>query len=282
MEGRGDSKAPLSSAERLYRQALSQEPGNPVIEAQLAALLTRIDGQFPAPDRRKEIHQLVDWAVKRAPDQPMPWVAQAKLFLLEGKFHEAEQAARKAVERGPNFDRGYTILGEALIDQGHLNEGLDQIRRGVAVGEGPLRARLVLASRLQEASHYEEAAAELQKVLALDPDHPTANNNLGNIYLRSGRSLDALPLFRKAFEVTHDARMANNLGFVYFDLDRMDEAIQAFKEAHQLDPSSTHRRSTWARAMRKPGMERKPIAGMRSPLKPMMMRSRKVGHALLC
>jgi tetratricopeptide (TPR) repeat protein len=216
---------------------LSQDPDNPIIAAQLAALLTRIDGQFPAPVRRKEIRQLTAWAVEHAPDHPMPWVAQAKLFLLEGKYHEAEQAARKAVERGPDFDRGYTILGEALIDQGHLEEGLDQIRRGVAVGEGSLRARLVLAARFLEASRYDDAAAELRKVLDLDPDHPTANNNLGNIYLRSGRTLDALPLFRKAFEVTHDARTANNLGFAYFDLDRMDEAIQAFKEAHKLDPS---------------------------------------------
>jgi tetratricopeptide (TPR) repeat protein len=237
MEGRGDSKSTLANAERLYRQALSQAPDNPVIAAQLAALLTRMDGQFPAPDRRREIRHLIEWAVERAPNHPMPWVAQAKLFLLEGKYQEAEQAAREAIERGPEFDRGYTILGEALIDQGHLEEGLDQIRKGVAVGEGPVRARLVLATRLQDASRYEEAAAELQKVLALDPDHPTANNNLGNIYLRSGRSQDAIPLFRKAFEVTRDARMANNLGFAYFDLDRMDEAIQAFKDAHQLDPS---------------------------------------------
>jgi serine/threonine-protein kinase len=237
MEGRGDTERFLTNAEGLYRQALSRDPDNPVIAAQLAALLARIDSQFPAPNRRKEIRHLTARAVERAPDQPMPWVAQARLFLLEGKSHEAEQAARKAVEQGPDFDRGYTVLGEALIDQGHLEDGLDQIRRGVAVGEGSLRARLVLAARLQGASRYEEAAAELQKVLALDPDHPTANNNLGYIYLRSGRNLDALPLFRKVFEATHDARSANNLGFTYFNLDRMDEAIQAFKEANRLDPS---------------------------------------------
>jgi len=237
MEARGDTERFLSNAERLYRQALSRASGNPVLTAQLAALLTRIDGQFPSLDRRKEIRQLVARAVEDAPNYPMSWVAQAKLFLLEGKSHEAEQAARKAVQLAPDFDRGYTILGEALIDQGHLEEGLEQIRRGVAVGEGSLRARLVLAARLLEASRYDDAAAELRRVLDLDPDHPTANNNLGNIYLRSGRTLDALPLFRTAFEVSHDARTANNLGFVYFDLNRMNEAIQAFKEAHELDPS---------------------------------------------
>jgi serine/threonine protein kinase/Flp pilus assembly protein TadD len=237
MEGRGDTEGFLSNAERLYRRALSQDSDNPVIAAQLAALLTRIDGQFPVPNRRKEIHQLTAQAVERAPEHPMPWVALAKLFLLEGNFHEAEQAALKAIERAPEFDRGYTILGEALIDQGDLEDGLDQIRQGVAVGEGALRARLVLAARLLEASRYDDAAAEFRKVLDLDPDHPTANNNLGNIYLRTGRAADALPLFRKVFDITPDARVANNLGFVHFELNRMDKAIQAFEEAHKLDPS---------------------------------------------
>jgi serine/threonine protein kinase/Flp pilus assembly protein TadD len=237
LEGRGDTERILANAEGLYRQALYKDTENPLIAAQLAALLSRIDGQFPAPERRREIHRLVERAVEYAPDHPMPWVAQAKLFLLEGKLQDAEQAARKAVDRRPDFDRGYTVLGEALIDQGHLEDGLDQIRRGVEVGEGSLRARIVLAARYLETSRYDDAASELKKVLALDPDHPTANNNLGNIYLRSGRTQDALPLFRRAFQITGDARIANNLGIVYFNLDRMDEAIQFFKEANQADPS---------------------------------------------
>jgi len=237
LEWRGDTERILANAEGAYRQALALDRDNPLIEAQLAALLARIDGQFPAPARREEIRRLTARAVERAPDHPMPWVAQAKLLLLEGKPREAEKAARRAVERDLDFDRGHTVLGEALIDQGRLEDGLAELRRGVAVGEGYLRARLVLADRLQDASRYDEAATELTEVLKYDPDHPTANHNLGSIYLRSARNQDALPLFRKVFEVTRDARSANSLGFVYLNLGRMDEAIATFKEAHQLNPS---------------------------------------------
>jgi DNA-binding winged helix-turn-helix (wHTH) protein/tetratricopeptide (TPR) repeat protein len=237
LEWRGDTERILSNAEGAYRQALARDRDNPLIEAQLAALLARIDAQFPAPGRRKEIHRLTARAVERAPDHPMPWVAKAKLLLLEDNPHEAEQAAREAVEQDPDFDRGHTLLGEALIAQGQWEEGLEEIRRGVAAGQGYLRARLVLAAKLQEASHYDEAAVEFRKVLDYDPDHPTANQNLGAIYLDQGRNLDALPLFLKVFEVTRDARAANSLGFVYFNLDRMDEAIAAFREAYRLNPS---------------------------------------------
>ncbi len=237
LEWRGDTERILGSAEQDYRKALRLDPENPLICAQLAALLCRMDGQFPDPKRRREIRPLIEFAVQHAPNYPMPWVAQAKLFLLEGKPHEAEKAAREAVEQGPDFDRSYTALGEALIDQGHLEEGLEQLRLGVRCKKGYLRARLTLADRLQDASRYDAAATELQTVLGYDRDHPTANHNLGSIYLRSGRNQDALPLFLKAFEVTRDARSINSVGFVYFNLNRMKEAIASFQEAHRLNPS---------------------------------------------
>jgi tetratricopeptide (TPR) repeat protein/DNA-binding winged helix-turn-helix (wHTH) protein len=236
LEWRGDTEPILHNAEGAYRQALAQDRDNPLIQAQLAALLARLQAQFPAADRLSEIRRLVARSVEHAPDHAMPWVAQTKLLLLEDKPREAEQAARKAVDRDPDFDRGYTVLGEALIAQGRLEEGLAEIRHGVEVGDGFIRARLILAIKLRAASRYEEAATELQKVLAYDADHPTAIHNLGLIYLRSGRNLDALPLLRKAFEVTRDARSANSLGFAYFNLDRMQEAIATFAEAHRLDP----------------------------------------------
>src|SRR6185436_534218 len=165
------------------------------------------------------------------------WLAQSKLLLLENKPREAEQAARKTIERDPDFDRGYTALGEALIAQGRLEEGLDEIRHGVSVGEGYVRARVVLAAKLQDASRYDEAVTELRRVLAYDPDHPTANENIGAIYLINGRYLDAIPFCQKVFDQTHDWRSANSLGIAYFNLNRMDEAIKAFREAYRLEPS---------------------------------------------
>ena len=255
LEWRGDTERILGNAEQAYRQALAMDHDNPLIEAQLAALLARIDAQFPVPSRRQEIHRLTAKAVERAPTHPMPWVAKAKLLLLENKPHEAEQAAREAVEQEPDFDRGHTLLGEALIAQGQLEKGLEEIRRGVAAGQGYLRARLVLAAKLQEASRYDEAAVEFRKVLDYDPDHPTANQNLGAIYLDQGRNLDALPLFLKVFEVTRDARAANSVGFVYFNLDRMDEAIAAFQEAYRLNPSLPTAARNLAESFEKKGQE---------------------------
>jgi len=166
----------------------------------------------------------------------MPWVAKAKLLLLENRRPEAEQAARKAIDLDPDFDRGYTQLGEALIAEGKLEAGLKELRHAAETRQGYVRARLVLAAKLQDAGRYEEAATEFLKVLRYDPDHFTAKENLGDIYLIQGRYLDAIPLFLANFEATQDSRSANSLGNAYFGLNRMDQTIGAYRTAFELNP----------------------------------------------
>lgn len=232
LEWRGDTERILGDAEQVYRSALELDPANPVIKAYLAALLTRIQAQFPEKERLEEIRSLTEQSVKDAPDHPMPWVAKAKLLLLENTPEEAEKAARNAIDREPKFDRGYTVLGEALIRQGDEKKGLEEIKRGTEVGEGYLRARLEYGIQLRKAGEYEEAAIELGKVLELDPGHPTALHHLGELRLQTGREPDALPLLLKA-ALAGELRSANSLGNLYLKMDQDQEAIKHFDDVYQ-------------------------------------------------
>jgi DNA-binding winged helix-turn-helix (wHTH) protein/tetratricopeptide (TPR) repeat protein len=239
LEWRGDTESILGNAARAYRKALALDPENPVVMAYLAALLTRIQLQFPEKERLTEIRRLTDQAVELAPDHPMPWVAKAKLLLLESKPKEAERAARNAIDREPDFDRGYTVRGEALILLGQKDKGLEEIKRGTEVGEGYLRARLVYGIRLKQAGRYEEAAIEFRKVLDLEPDHPSALHNLGEVYLQTGREADALPLLRKAAELG-EWRSANSLGNLYLKMGGRDrEAFKYFTDAYRVKHDAT-------------------------------------------
>lgn len=238
-EWRGDTERILANAEQAYRNALKLDPENPVVMAYLAALLIRIQAQFPVPERLEEIRRLTDRAVELAPDHPMPWVAKAKLLLYEDKPKEAEQAARTAIDRNPEFDRGYTVRGEALIELGKEDEGLEVIKRGTEVGEGYLRARLEYGIRLREAGQYNEAAVELNKVLKLDPDHPSALHNLGEVYREMGSETVALATLRKAWDVSEDPRSANSLGNLLLTMGREHEAIEYFTKAYNVKPYPT-------------------------------------------
>lgn len=233
LEWRGDTERILGSAEHVYRSALRLGKDNPVVKAYLAALLIRTQIHFPAENRLKEIQGLTDDAVRRAPEHPMPWVAKAKLLLLENKPKEAEQAAREAIAQAPEFDRGYTVLGEALIAQGQLKEGLEEIRQGIERGEGYLRGRLVLAAKLVRASRYKEAELEYRNVLDLDPDHPTALHSLGEIYRETGREEKALPRLHRALELG-EWRSGNSLGNLYLTKGQNREALPYFTAAYNI------------------------------------------------
>ena len=239
LEWQGDTEPILANAEQPYRRALRRDPGNPVIMAYLAALLIRTQIQFPTEQRLEEIYWLTELSVELAPEEPMPWVAKAKLLLLEGKPKEAEKAARNAIDRDPEFDRGYTVRGEALIKQGQTEKGLEEIRRGTEVGEGYLRARLVLGFKLLEARSYKQAEDEFRKVLELDGEHPTALHNLGEIYLETGRAEEALPLLLKAWQGSGEWRSANSLGNGYLKLGLEREAFAWFTRAYDVYPHPT-------------------------------------------
>ncbi|HET9225699.1 MAG TPA: protein kinase [Thermoanaerobaculia bacterium] len=232
LEWHSDTERILGDAEKAYRMALAFDPENPVVMAYLAAFLTRITPRFPPQERLVEIRQLTNLAVALAPDHPMPWIARAKLLLLEGKPAEAELAARNAIDRKPDFDRGYTILGEALIDQREVKDGLEELKRGTEVGEGYLRARLVYGTWLKRLGRYKEAAIELRKVLDLNPNQSTALHNLGEVYIKTGREDDALPLLRKAVELK-EWRSAHALGNLYLKMGRDREADKYFIDAYR-------------------------------------------------
>ncbi|HSH12733.1 MAG TPA: tetratricopeptide repeat protein, partial [Desulfurivibrionaceae bacterium] len=47
---------------------------------------------------------------------------------------------------------------------------------------------------------YVEAAAELEKAREIEPDDPTINEHLGDVYMKLGRTKDALSAWAKALD----------------------------------------------------------------------------------
>jgi serine/threonine-protein kinase len=230
LEWRGDTERNLGSAEQAYRRALEFDKENPIVKAYLAALLIRIQTQFPEENRIKEIQKLTLDAVNNAPDHPMPWVAQAKLLILENDPKGAAEAGREAVKQGPEFDRGYTVLGESLILQKQLEPGLEMIRKGIQYDRGYLRGRLVLATKLWQDRQYEAAAIEFKKVLDIEPYQSTALYGLGEIYLETNQEDEALPRLHKALELD-EWRAANSLGNLYLKKGERKKAYDYFSKA---------------------------------------------------
>jgi len=82
-----------------------------------------------------------------------------------------------------------------------------------------------------------EAAAEFQKALELNPDHPFIHNNLGIAYKKLGRTDEAIKEYKIAIELAPgDSNTYHNLGLLYFEQGRYVEAIENFKKVLEINP----------------------------------------------
>ncbi|HVP51184.1 MAG TPA: DUF3857 domain-containing protein [Terriglobales bacterium] len=87
-------------------------------------------------------------------------------------------------------------------------------------------------------NHNYELAVELfQRVVALDPRHKYAWNNLGRAYLGMQKPDDAVRAFQKAIEVDpYDEFAYSNLGLAYWRQQKYEEAAGAFRKQLELNP----------------------------------------------
>lgn len=85
---------------------------------------------------------------------------------------------------------------------------------------------------------YEEAIFYFKEILSLQPEHAEALSNLGAIFLLQKDPVNALPYFLKLLKLTQDFDVYYNIGVIYMDLSRFDEAVIYFCEAIKIQPDS--------------------------------------------
>jgi protein O-GlcNAc transferase len=94
-----------------------------------------------------------------------------------------------------------------------------------------------LALQHQQSGRLQDAEACYRRVIALNPGHAEAHNNLGNVLNALGRTLEAEPHYRRTLELRPDAAAVHdNLGKVLSTLGRNEEAERSIRRALELQP----------------------------------------------
>jgi tetratricopeptide (TPR) repeat protein len=90
-----------------------------------------------------------------------------------------------------------------------------------------------------QAGDLARAEQAFQAVLKLQPGHAGALGNLGVVYSRMGRPVDAVRVYARALRVNpKDVALLVNLGLAHLKLDQHGQAAEAFKRALALDPAN--------------------------------------------
>ena len=97
------------------------------------------------------------------------------------------------------------------------------------------------------------AITSFKTVIALQPDHGYAMNNLGLAYLRANLNEQAVEVLEEAVEqLPNVSYVQNNLGVAYERIGRADDAKHAYQQAMDLSPKYVKARVNAARVAKSP------------------------------
>jgi TolB-like protein/tetratricopeptide (TPR) repeat protein len=97
-------------------------------------------------------------------------------------------------------------------------------------------ARALLANALQKDWHWAEAEAEYRRAIELSPNDAAAHAGLADWLLCQGRTEEALASARRAQEIDPRAFSGGQVGWIFFQAHRYDEAIRELRTALTVKP----------------------------------------------
>jgi tetratricopeptide (TPR) repeat protein len=178
---------------------------------------------------------------------------------------EAMNEAKKSQEANPEYQKNVAEQkqnaslkqlfdqGRALYAEKHYAEAADVFEKALPLAKD--KNVLIVMSQLAEtwtkAASVEntpdarkqdlgKALDYYQKVIQADPNDAAIHNNLGNLYAEMNKPEDAQAEFQKAAEMdpTHASGYYYNLGAIMVNKGQMDQASTALKKSTDIDPTN--------------------------------------------
>jgi tetratricopeptide (TPR) repeat protein len=129
------------------------------------------------------------------------------------------------------------LAGEALDEMQDHDGATQQFRAAVKANPKEPNVHFGLAYLLWGQGQYEEAAQEFQAELDNVPNNTLALAYLANTDLKLNHPEAALPLLEKAIRIDPGMELAHlDLGILYADAGRRDDALRELKVAAKLSP----------------------------------------------
>ena len=195
-------------------------------------------------ERAEEAEASARRAVELAPASPATHHNLGLALRRLGRHAEAVEALRKALDLDPTAAPRWNDLGNALQDLEAFDEAERCLRRAIELDPGYLPARSNLGGLLFVLGRLDEAEPLLQKLVTDAPQFPHGYTNLTLVLAALRRPSEAIAVARRGIELTHDPKLANNLGLAYFHDNAFAEALRVLGEAVAQSPNYAGARYT--------------------------------------
>lgn len=130
--------------------------------------------------------------------------------------------------------------GEAAYAAGNYQKAIENFSEAVRLRPNWAEAHYALALSLTEMEKLKAAIEEFKLVLKLKDKYELmvlSNYNIGNAYVDLGEYKEAVDAYKEAIELNPElSKPHNNLGLAYAASNRIAEAVTEFNQAVQLTP----------------------------------------------
>ena len=128
-------------------------------------------------------------------EQPL---ARARNLLDQGRFIEAEAAARSVIQRDPSDAASYVVLSRALTGQGNHDAARIAAERAISLDPYDPLKQVALATACLAGERFDLAESAARRAIALDPSLARAHMVLGSALHERGKTAEAEQEFDRA------------------------------------------------------------------------------------
>ncbi|MDJ0951838.1 MAG: tetratricopeptide repeat protein, partial [Alphaproteobacteria bacterium] len=164
-------------------------------------------------------------------------LALAKQFYLAGRLPEADRLCREVLRGDPDQFEALFLLSAIARKTKDNHAAVDLLSRAIGVSPNHPGAQNNLGNALYDLGRAEEAASCFNRALAVKPDYAQAHFNLGRALKITSGLEAAVASYRRALAIKPDYPQAlNNLGNALQELGHTDEAIECLGRAVTVKP----------------------------------------------
>ncbi|XP_041341859.1 protein O-mannosyl-transferase TMTC1 [Pyrgilauda ruficollis] len=160
------------------------------------------------------------------------------LLKSQGKKEEAVILLRDSIKYGPEFADAYSSLASLLAEQERLKEAEEVYKAGIENCPESSDLHNNYGVFLVDTGSPERAMSHYRQAILLSPAHHVAMVNLGRLHRSLGQNKEAEVWYKRALKVSRKAEILSPLGALYYNTGRYEEALQVYREAAALQPSS--------------------------------------------
>ena len=165
-------------------------------------------------------------------DDPYRWLGRC--YMQKGEMAQAIGYFQKAIEVQPGYWDNYNALGICYYAFGRYRDAAGQFRRVITIQPDNYQGYDKLGSMYSAMGLYADALPMHERAIEINPN-PESYSNIGTAFFYLGRFEEAITAYRSAIELSpQDDILYRNLGDAYLRVGKTVEAREQYERASRL------------------------------------------------